>query len=158
MPMDKSRYPDNWREISERIRYERAGNKCEWCGVPNGALILRSVEDGSRYIISDDDGVWHYPDGEAIRLSEIPDEYNMREKETRVILTVAHLGAPHADGTPGDKHDKMDVRDENLAALCQRCHLLYDMDEHVENRRRTRLERARQEKREQGQMELFEDE
>lgn len=158
MPMDKSRYPDNWREISERIRYERAGNKCEWCGVPNDALILRSTKDGSRYLISDDDGEWHTPDGEFIPVSEMADEFDEQLRMTRVILTVAHLGAPHADGTPGDKHDKMDVRDENLAALCQRCHLLYDMDEHVENRRRTRLERARQEKREQGQMELFEDE
>jgi len=57
---------------------------------------------------------------------------------SRVILTVAHLGTPHPDGTPGDKHDKYDVRDENLAALCQRCHLLYDIDEHRANAAVTR--------------------
>jgi hypothetical protein len=54
-----------------------------------------------------------------------------------VVLSVAHLGTPYPDGTPGDKHDKMDVRDENLAALCQRCHLLYDIDEHTANRKQT---------------------
>ena len=63
-----------------------------------------------------------------------------------VILTVAHLGTEHSDGRPGDKHDKMDVRDENLASLCQRCHLRFDVDEHVINARRTRtrkrIERA----------------
>jgi len=53
-------------------------------------------------------------------------------------LTVAHLGAPRPDGTPGDKHDKTDVRDENLAALCQRCHLNFDRDEHKQNAARTR--------------------
>lgn len=56
-----------------------------------------------------------------------------------VILTVAHLGVPHADGTPGDVHDKMDVREENLVALCQRCHLRYDGKEHAQNAARTRL-------------------
>ena len=64
---------------------------------------------------------------------------------------MAHLGTPHADGRPGDKHDKMDVRDENLAALCQRCHLNYDRDEHVHNAAVTR----RQRKVQGGQLELF---
>lgn len=60
-----------------------------------------------------------------------------------VVLTVAHLGTPHADGRLGDVHDKMDVREENLAALCQRCHLNYDRVEHIFNaaltRRRKRI-------------------
>lgn len=68
---------------------------------------------------------------------------------SRVVLTVAHLGTPHADGRPGDKHDKMDVRPENLAALCQRCHLNYDRDEHTANaaatRRRRKVEAGQQE-------------
>lgn len=60
---------------------------------------------------------------------------------SKVVLTVAHLGTAHADGTPGDKHDKMDVRDENLAALCQACHLRYDIKEHVQNAARTRRDK-----------------
>jgi hypothetical protein len=58
---------------------------------------------------------------------------------SRVILTVAHLGVPHTDGRPGDKSDKGDVRDENLAALCQRCHLNYDREEHTARAKQTRL-------------------
>ena len=58
---------------------------------------------------------------------------------SRVVLTVAHLGAPLADGSPGDKHDKADVREENLAALCQRCHLNFDREDHLA---RTRVLRA----------------
>lgn len=53
-----------------------------------------------------------------------------------VCLTTAHIGAPHADGSPGDVHDKMDVRPENLRAWCNRCHLTYDLPEHIANRKR----------------------
>lgn len=59
---------------------------------------------------------------------------------SKVVLTTAHLGTAFPDGTPGDKHDKMDVREENLAALCQRCHLRYDIAEHLQNRRRSEME------------------
>lgn len=103
MPMQRSRYPPDWEQISKRIRSERAGWRCEWCGAIHGE---------------------HHPNTGSI-----------------VILTVAHLGTPHPDGTPGDKHDKMDVRDENLAALCQRCHLNYDRDEHMANAAATRRRR-----------------
>lgn len=70
---------------------------------------------------------------------------------SKVVLTVAHLGTAHADGTPGDKHDKMDVRDENLAALCQACHLRFDIKEHMQNAARTR----RAKRIAAGQMELI---
>lgn len=36
MPVDRSKYPPDWPAISRRIRYERAGNRCEW------------IEDGNR--------------------------------------------------------------------------------------------------------------
>lgn len=60
---------------------------------------------------------------------------------SKVVLTTAHLGEPFATGS--DKHDKHDIRAENLAALCQRCHLNHDRDEHAANARATR-ERKRQ--------------
>jgi hypothetical protein len=55
------------------------------------------------------------------------------------------------DGSPGDMHDKMDVRDCNLIALCARCHLLRDLPHHVQNAAKTR----RQKKIDAGQMELL---
>ena len=42
-----------------------------------------------------------------------------------IVLTVAHLDNP----------DGMDCRDENLKAMCQRCHLRYDVALHVAHRR-----------------------
>lgn len=69
---------------------------------------------------------------------------------SKVVLTVAHLGTDFKDGTPGDKTDKMDVRLENLAALCQRCHLRFDIDEHKTSAAETR----RQRELDAGQLEL----
>jgi hypothetical protein len=40
-----------------------------------------------------------------------------------IVLTVAHLN-----------HTPSDCRDENLKAMCQRCHLRYDGDHHAETR------------------------
>jgi hypothetical protein len=58
---------------------------------------------------------------------------------SRVVLTVAHLGEPFA--LNGDKHDKMDIRSENLAALCNLCHLRYDHSDHIRNAKATRQKR-----------------
>lgn len=76
----------------------------------------------------------------------------------KVVLTVAHLGVPYSDGTPGDKRNKQDMRDENLAALCQRCHLRYDVDEHMANAKITRYQKRMRIIQESGQLMLFVDE
>jgi hypothetical protein len=44
-----------------------------------------------------------------------------------VVLTVAHLN-----------HDPADCRDENLKAMCNRCHLRYDTALHVRHAATTR--------------------
>lgn len=131
MPIDYTRYPKDWKAISRRVR-EQAGNKCQWCGVPNGVIGYRDTK-----------GVFHELDEGAIDTA-ILDGLRV----TKIVLTVAHLGVPKPDGSVGDKHDKHDVRDENLAALCQKCHLGYDLDDHVrhaaETRRRKRIEQGQQ--------------
>lgn len=75
----------------------------------------------------------------------------------KVVLTVAHLGTPFADGRPGDKHDKHDIRRENLASLCQRCHLRYDLADHITHAKETRLKRKREREAACGQLSLFGD-
>lgn len=139
MPMDKARYPTDWADISKRIRFERAQGKCEWCGAPNGQQIIRSDIDPAQYIIWDEVNlVYTWPDGSWIKGSEVPDEYDItKERYTRVWLTVHHIGIDKADGTPGSPEDKMDVREDNLAALCNRCHLLADQPLHIRNRKAT---------------------
>lgn len=44
--------------------------------------------------------------------------------KSMVILTVAHID-----------HDKTNNRFNNLAALCQKCHLNHDIHQHVANRK-----------------------
>jgi hypothetical protein len=73
----------------------------------------------------------------------------------KVVLTVAHLGTPYADGRLGNKHDKHDIRRENLAALCQACHLRYDLDEHMEHAKETRQRKKQERAYASGQLSLF---
>jgi 5-methylcytosine-specific restriction endonuclease McrA len=153
MPMDKNRYPVNWDAISREVR-ERAGQKCEQCGVPNGARIIRSSIDPQRYMIFDyQEFVYTWPDGTWIRMSELPEEYDGRE--VKVVLTVHHVGVDKPDGTPGDPHDKQDCRSENLQALCQRCHLLADLDGHMQRAKVTRLRKQEARRAERGEVRLF---
>lgn len=77
--------------------------------------------------------------------------YQEKHKGTKIILTVAHLGVAKPDGASGDKADTMDCREENLAALCQRCHLNFDRADHIRNRRIN----ARLAKVKAGQLEMF---
>ncbi len=67
-----------------------------------------------------------------------------RGRPGRVILTVAHLGTAYGDGRPGNKHDKHDIRRENLAALCQACHLRYDLTDHLAHASETRTRKKRE--------------
>lgn len=48
----------------------------------------------------------------------------------KIVLTVAHLN-----------HQPEDCRHENLKAMCQRCHLRYDVEHHQRNARATRRNR-----------------
>lgn len=121
MPFDRSRYPADWPAISRRIR-EREGNRCKQCGVENGSVGARAR-----------DGVWYPADlihgmncdvGEVLFRDGFP-------RMIRIVLTVAH----HPDADP------MNCADENLSALCQRCHLALDRAHHVAKAAETRRQK-----------------
>jgi hypothetical protein len=66
------------------------------------------------------------------RIEQAPDAWLERwfggaPKVIRVVLTVAHLD-----------HDTANGARSNLAALCQRCHLGHDQEQHVANAAATR--------------------
>jgi 5-methylcytosine-specific restriction endonuclease McrA len=94
-PENKARYPKDWPAISKRIR-ERAGDKCEECGVPNGAF--RNSVTGDVTMDADEADLWE-----------------LVGKTVRIVLTVGHRD-----------HQPENCDDENLAAWCQRCHNRYD--------------------------------
>lgn len=110
---ERHRYPKNWPEIRRRI-LERAGNRCEWCSIENGAVSRRRP-----------DGTFERFDGMEIEMAAIEGVRLMR-----IVLPIAHL-----DHTPEN------CAPENLRALCQRCHLRHDAAKHAANSRETRRAR-----------------
>lgn len=154
MSTRKHLYPDDWNEIATAIK-DAAGWKCEQCGAPHNEYIIRSEVDPFRWAMDDPETTgcltWS---GELYKWSEAPMEY-CGNVMVKVILTVHHIGVEKEDGAPGDPEDKMDCREENLIALCQRCHLLADMPENLPKRKFTRLEHKRQAQVDAGQGELF---
>lgn len=128
-PENKGRYPKDWKQIRARI-LQRARNRCERCGLLNHLWGYRDAFGAFHGLTKAplaDAGFRRPPfdvacnDGRVLRVIEI-------------ILTVAHLN-----------HEPEDCRDENLQALCQRCHNRHD----VASRRAGIRERRH---REQGQL------
>lgn len=123
---EKARYPKDWPQISQRVR-ERAGWCCEFCGVRNGEIGGR-MGDG-RFLRADpiDCGGRMPTLGSYSWCTDPQTGTAHRLRIIRIVLTVAHLN-----------HQPEDCRDENLKALCQRDHLLYDAKHHARNAAETR--------------------
>ncbi len=118
-PENRKRYPKQWPEIRARI-LARAGNRCEGspkypdCRVPNGAFRNNTTGE----VVEGDSGIveaWEFADGDSV---------------TRIVLTVAHMD-----------HIPENCDDDNLRALCQRCHLAHDLREHMQAAHATRRAR-----------------
>lgn len=111
MPINYKEYHPDWKAISLRIRKERAGDRCEWCGRANGSMWMRSPIRGKE---------WE-PAAEGHEADELA---AIGYRFTRIVLTVAHLD-----------RDKTNNDEANLAALCQRCHLHHDRHQHADSRK-----------------------
>jgi 5-methylcytosine-specific restriction endonuclease McrA len=135
MPFDRSKYPADWEQIRART-LERAGHKCERCGVSNRVVGYREKS------------------GEFVQLAASKGECGMEtetasldgHKVIEIVLTIAHVGE--------NKHGKMDT--SQLEALCQRCHLREDIEEHRVNAAATRGRKWREAAQKAGQMEMLE--
>lgn len=114
-------YPIDWPMISARVRFRRAAGACEKCGRPHLGLILQ-LEDGrwcdrATNVWRDDEGGIVPPPSWIERRRAVP---------KRVILATAHLD-----------HDPSNNIEDNLAALCGRCHLDHDRTFHRMRRQLT---------------------
>lgn len=109
MPIDYKKYPKNWKELRAAV-LERAKNKCEFCGVENHAVEVRRADGSFR----------------EYSAMEVEASFLDGDKVIQIVLTVAHLD-----------HDEEnhEVKLDRLAALCQRCHLRYDVPEKKRRRK-----------------------
>lgn len=124
MPIDYKKYSPDWKKIRAEI-LDRECDCCKFCGIENYAIGYRAGQ------------------GEFIGLSRMESEAWSEDgkKQIRIVLTVAHLD-----------HDITNNDHDNLAALCQRCHLRYDSKHHAKNSKATR-EAKKQAK--TGQISMF---
>jgi hypothetical protein len=140
-PENKALYPNNWKEISEDIRVNRAKNKCEVCGVPNHAVGYRDLDGkfNPTYgnILHDCAGNGlDYPSLELLSYSkakELADFLNEEGIDDEAHYIVIVLTTAHLDHNPANCDCK------NLKALCQRCHNRYDLKHRNYTRRNSKL-------------------
>ena len=114
----RDRYPPHWPELSKRVRFERAGGRCQRCGRPHGQVV-RVLRDGRWF--DPEAKTWRNGHGRPAHWPDIEAAIGMRE--TRVILAAAHLD-----------HDPTNNRLRNLKCFCQRCHLIHDRPYHLAQR------------------------
>jgi len=112
MPIDYRKYPANWKTEIRPAILKRAGDRCERCGVKNHAIGYREKS-----------GAFVECEGLQADAAALDGEHLFR-----IVLTVAHVN-----------HDVTHNRPENLAALCQKCHLTHDAGQHKATRRKNQF-------------------
>lgn len=112
MPINYKDYPPDWPQRRARI-LARAQNCCEHCDVPNYSIIIRT---GQHYVV--------LRQCKNIRWARLWKQ--ALSPAIMVVLTVAHLN-----------HDEWnhEVKDADLAALCQRCHFRYDRHDNQQRKK-----------------------
>lgn len=119
-------YPIDWAQLSIAIRFGRANGRCEACGRPHGRMVYH-LGDGRWW--DAETASWRDGRGRRIRITGTTDVLG-RIRTTRVILAAAHRD-----------HDTANNVAANLAAFCQRCHMIHDRPEHRRRRLRTLFRR-----------------
>jgi hypothetical protein len=113
MPFNRKLYPPDWEEISRDAK-ERAGWRCEGCGVRHGAVGFR-----------DKHGAFTEVDPDVARVFG-------GFKVIKIILTTGHVD-----------HDPQNNDPSNLRSWCQQCHNRHDASHRRRNASHTRaLKRA----------------
>lgn len=119
MPCDYKNYHPEWKTKIRPDILERDKHCCKFCGVRNHSIIHRYGKG-----IND----WVYwaegMESEAWSIDGL--------KSTKIVLTIAHLD-----------HDKKNNDYDNLAALCQKCHLGIDLKHHMANARDSRIKKKK---------------
>jgi len=118
MPIKYSEYHPEWKTRIRPNILQRDFNRCKFCGVLNYSFGYRD-RDGNFISETKFNGL-NSTDGDILFDGKYP-------KRIKIILTIAHLD-----------HNKTNNDYDNLAALCQKCHLGIDLKHHMGNARETR--------------------
>lgn len=125
-------YPTDWEAIARGVK-DRAGWCCEDCGAKHGDWGSR--DRAGRFLRVDP--------AEMRKLGHgVPPFRRRLSRGGYVKVVVIIVQAAHLNQTPSD------CRPENLRCLCRRCHLAYDLGQHVRNAGVTR-------RRKMGTIDLF---
>ena len=117
-PENRWLYPIDWPQLSQAIRFDRAGARCERCARPHRRFVAH-LGDGRWW--DGDAACWRSARGRRVA---VRDRFELGSVwTTYVVLACAHLD-----------HDPTNNPPRNLAALCQRCHMLHDGPEHRRRR------------------------
>jgi hypothetical protein len=120
-PECRTLYPFDWPQLSQSVRFRRARGRCERCDRPHGQIVLH-LGDGVWW--DEADQRWRDGRGRNRRgRAPVDSQGSASFSWTRVVLACAHLD-----------HDPTNNAPKNLAALCQRCHMLHDGPEHRRRR------------------------
>ena len=111
-------YPIDWVQLSHQVRFVRAGGHCEHCGRPHRQKVFH-LGDGRWW----DRNRQCWRNGRGRRVRRPTENILVQGRWTPVVLACAHLN-----------HDPSDSALHQLAALCQRCHMLHDGPEHRRRR------------------------
>lgn len=124
MPIDYKLYPEDWKTRIRPSILAREDNRCKFCNVPNGATIERFTNQNNQPCYKYQSSIYLADNGEFIdNIIEMP----IGGKCVKIVLTIAHLD-----------HDITNNNFDNLAALCQRCHLRYDAKQHAQTRKKNK--------------------
>jgi hypothetical protein len=119
-------YGREWRETIRPRILERAGSRCEECGKGPHMTRVSTLPGGLWFDPAE--SVWRAPSG-PLNVTIHP-----RNHESGIEILVK-IGVAHLDHNPANNAD------ENLRALCARCHFLNDRNKHRDTRARHKDER-----------------
>lgn len=112
-PENRWFYPIDWPQLSRAIRFGRAKARGVRCQRPHLQRVAH-LGDGRWWDARD--RCWRSDSGRRVAVKDFAFG---TVRTTYVVLACAHL-----DHDPGNNDPA------NLAALCQRCHMLHDAEEH----------------------------
>ncbi len=117
-PETRHFFPIDWPTLSAMVRFEIPGphgpGRCWECGRPHGKSV-RVLPDGRWW--DEEIGTWKDDHGHQAPWPDIVEACSQRR--TKVVLACCHRD-----------HDPTNNKLGNLAAWCQRHHLLHDRDWH----------------------------